>query len=156
MPLSVNDRSAQRRTSVSGRATLWADGILDGVHKTSQRRAILQALEEAPGPLTPQEVLERAASFQASLGLATVYRNLNAMEAKGLVTVVHLPNESTRYERSRVDHHDHFACDSCGKVFELDANCPVAVLEGATLPGGFHVRDHSLTLYGSCPDCSAA
>lgn len=126
------------------------------MHKTSQRRAILQALEEAPGPLTPQEVLERATSYHSSLGLATVYRNLNAMETKGLVSAVHLPNESTRFERARGDHHDHFSCEGCGQVFELDANCPVAVLEGATLPGGFRVRDHSLTLYGSCPDCSAA
>jgi len=125
------------------------------VHRTSQRRAILQALEEAPGPLTPQEVLERAAAYHRSLGLATVYRNLNAMEAKGYVSAVHLPNESTRFERARHEHHHHFACDSCGQVYELDANCPVAVLEGATLPGGFHVRDHSLTLYGSCPSCNA-
>ena len=125
------------------------------MHRTSQRRAILQALEEAPGPLTPQEILERAAAYHSGLGLATVYRNLNALVERGHATAVHLPNESTRFEKAREDHHHHFSCDSCGQVYELDANCPVAVLEGATLPGGFHVRDHSLTLYGSCPTCSA-
>jgi len=129
--------------------------ILGPVHRTSQRRAILQVLEEAPGPLTPQEVLERAAAYHSGLGLATVYRNLNAMVARGQASEVHLPNESTRFEKSRGDHHHHFSCDSCGQVYEFDANCPVAVLEGATLPGGFQVRDHSLTLYGSCPSCSA-
>lgn len=127
-----------------------------GVHRTSQRRAILQALEEAKGPLTPQEILDRAAAYHGSLGLATVYRNLNALTEKGHVSAVHLPNESTRFERARRDHHHHFACDSCGQVYELDANCPVAVLEGATLPGGFQVRDHALTLYGSCPSCSSS
>jgi len=124
------------------------------MHRTSQRRAILQALEEAQGPLTPQEVLERAAAYHASLGLATVYRNLNSLAERGAVSVVHLPNESARYERARHEHHDHFSCDLCGRVFELETSCPVAVLEGATLPGGFVVRDHSLTLYGQCPDCT--
>ena len=27
--------------------------------------------------------------------------------------------------------------------------------ENVGIFGGFHVRDHSLTLYGSCPTCSA-
>ena len=121
--------------------------------QTAQRRAILQVLEEAPGPLTPQEVLERAGRVQEGLGLATVYRNLGALEAHGEVVPVHLPNDSTRYERAGRGHHHHFRCESCEGVFELSAKCPVAVLEGATLPGGFRVRDHELTLYGLCPDC---
>lgn len=126
-----------------------------GVHRTSQRRAILRALEEAPGPLTPQEVFESASNHHPGLGLATVYRNLGALAERGAVAVVHLPNESTtRYEPKRASHHHHFSCEECGRVYELDATCPVAVLEGATLPGGFQVRDHSLTLYGSCPDCA--
>jgi len=126
------------------------------VHKTSQRRAILRALEEAPGPLTPQEVFESASRHHPGLGLATVYRNLGTLAQRGKVTVVHLPNETTtRYEPKRAAHHHHFSCEDCGRVYELDATCPVAVLEGATLPGGFQVRDHSLTLYGSCPACAA-
>lgn len=120
---------------------------------TAQRRAILQALDEAAGPLTPGEVLERAAHHHETLGLATVYRNLNALAEQGEIVAVHLPNESTRYERAGRGHHHHFRCEHCGRVFELHATCPVAVLEGVTLPGGFEVHDHALTLYGLCPDC---
>ena len=127
------------------------------MHRTSQRRAILRALDEAPGPLTSREVFERASRLHPGLGLATVYRNLSYMAEKGVVTTVHLPNEATtRYEPLRPSHHHHFSCVDCGQVFELDASCPVAGLEGATLPGGFMVRDHSLTLYGSCPACASA
>jgi Fur family transcriptional regulator, ferric uptake regulator len=126
------------------------------MRQTSQRRAILKALDEAPGPLTPQEVLERAAEHHDSLGLATVYRNLSSLAEHGDVVPVHLPNESTRYERSGRGHHHHFRCERCGRVFVLHANCPVAILEGVTLPGGFVVRDHALTLYGHCPECRSA
>lgn len=121
--------------------------------RTSQRRAILQALEAAPGPITPQELLERASQQQEGLGLATVYRNLNALEEGGEVVAVHLPNDSTRYEPAGRGHHHHFRCESCEQVFELAATCPVAVLEGVILPGGFKVEHHELTLYGRCPSC---
>ncbi|CAN5842986.1 transcriptional repressor [soil metagenome] len=115
----------------------------------------MHTLEEAPGPLTPQEILDRAAALHASLGLATVYRNLNTLEASGAVVSVHLPNEARRYEVAGRGHHHHFRCDLCEAVYELDASCPVAVLEGVTLPGGYEVRGHALTLYGVCPVCRA-
>lgn len=120
---------------------------------TSQRAAILHALEAAPGPLTPQEVLDLASKEQESLGLATVYRTLNALETSGDITPVHLPNESKRYEPAGRGHHHHFRCEVCEQVFELEAKCPVTVLEGVTLPGGYKVQDHELTLYGLCPSC---
>lgn len=120
---------------------------------TNQRRAILHALQSAPGPLTPQEVLERAQDDSEHLGLATVYRNLNALSEQGDIIAVHLPNDVPRYELAGRGHHHHFRCGQCGKVFELEGSCPVAVLEGVTLPGGFKVQGHELTLYGVCSSC---
>lgn len=121
--------------------------------RTEQRSAIVRALREAPGPLTPQEVFERARRDRDGLGLATVYRNLARLEESGEVVAVHLPNDTTRYEPAGRGHHHHFRCDDCGRVFELAARCPVAGLQGATLAGGFVVAAHELTLYGTCPDC---
>ena len=120
---------------------------------TNQRRAILKALETALGPLTPQEVLEQAGQEHKHLGLATVYRNLNSLSEQGDIVAVHLPNDVTRYEVSGRAHHHHFCCSKCTQVFELSQRCPVAILEGVTLPGGFKVQGHELTLYGTCPQC---
>ena len=121
--------------------------------QTVQRRAILQALTDAPGPLTPGEILVEASRTHAGLGLATVYRNLKGLEEAGEVVAVHLPGESTRYEPLGRGHHHHFQCEGCEGIFELNASCPVAALEGVTLPGGFRVKDHHLVLYGLCPEC---
>ncbi len=122
---------------------------------TMQRRAIIGALESAGGPLTPHEILERASNEHAGLGLATVYRNLNLLQAEGTVSTVHLPGEPARFEPAGEGrgHHHHFRCDHCSGVFALDQACPVEVLEGVTLPGGFQVQGHSLTFYGMCPGC---
>jgi Fur family transcriptional regulator, ferric uptake regulator len=130
--------------------------IAPEMRRTSQRQAIMRALHEAPGPLTPHQVHERASALQRSLGLATVYRNLATLEEAGAIAAVHLPNEGRRYEPTGRGHHHHFRCDACEGVFELATTCPVAVLEGVTLPGGFEVRGHALTLYGRCPACRGA
>ena len=120
--------------------------------QTNQRRAILEALKDAPGPLTPQEVLDVASQTQRSLGLATVYRNLNTLLEGGDIVAVHLPGDNTRYEPAGRGHHHHFRCERCEGVFELHAQCPVTLPKGA-LPGGYQVEHHELTLYGLCPDC---
>ncbi len=122
---------------------------------TVQRRAILAALQDAAGPLTPQQVHDAARAAQPTLGLATVYRNLARLEEAGDVVCVHLPDDVTRYEPAGRGHHHHFRCRRCDGVFELKADCPVRVLEGVTLPGGFKVEDHALTLYGLCGTCQA-
>lgn len=129
---------------------------MSGPRKTDQRTAILDALTSAQGPLTPFEVHERARVQLPSLGRATVYRNLTRLADEGDVVAVHLPGDATRYEPAGRGHHHHFRCTDCDGVFEFDAHCPVAVLEGVTLPGGFQVTHHELTLYGLCATCGDA
>ncbi len=123
---------------------------------TSQRRAILTALGEAQGPLTAQEVHQRAAAELTGLGLATVYRNLSLLEASGDIVSIHLPQDPARYEPAGRAHHHHFRCESCATVFELFDKCPVDPLEGRTLPNGLKVTGHELVLFGLCVDCQTA
>lgn len=85
--------------------------------------------------------------------MATVYRTLNALEKRGEVISVHLPQDNTRYEPAGRGHHHHFRCEDCEGVFELSESCPLNAYQGDTLPGGFKVNHHALTYYGICPDC---
>src|SRR5690554_1867322 len=124
--------------------------------RTDQREAILRTLAEAEGPLTAQEVYERARSLHPTIGLATVYRNLTSLESSGSIVAVHLPQDATRYETAGRGHHHHFRCVKCQSVFQIEGSCPVAMLEGATLPGGLTVMGHELVFFGRCADCSGA
>ena len=123
---------------------------------TAQRRAIQQALADAPGPLTAQELHDRARARLDGLGLATVYRNLNELEREGEVVPVHLPGDATRYEPAGRGHHHHFRCIRCDTVFELEVGCPLSLLEDVTLPGGMRVTGHELVLFGVCASCGEA
>lgn len=117
---------------------------------TRQRTAIEEVLAKVGQPLLPHELLTVAQKIVPSLSLATVYRNLKALEEEGQIEAVTLPGEPTRYER-RKHHHHHFHCNTCHQVMDIDA-CP-GNLEHL-LPKGFVLEGHQITLYGQCPVCS--
>lgn len=119
---------------------------------TRQRTAIQSALENAGRPLSPQEILEAAQADVPALGMATVYRQLKAMQEEELLAVVDLPGENPRYELAGLKHHHHFQCHDCGRVFDIPG-CPGSLSKLA--PEGFSVDSHELTLYGQCADCGA-
>jgi Fur family ferric uptake transcriptional regulator len=125
---------------------------MGGMRRTKQREAILNELLNADGPLSVAEIHERAGCGLPGLGIATVYRTIKALREEGGISVVELPGEEPRYEPIGLGHHHHFRCRSCEQTFDLEV-CPVGIPTGTTLPGGYSVEDHSLTLYGRCSAC---
>lgn len=117
---------------------------------TSQRRAIREAVEEAGRPLSAVEILAAARGTVPGLGIATVYRAVRRMQEEGALRQVDLPGDAPRYESSDKDHHHHFHCRSCARVYEVEA-CPGELAMPA--PPGFEVEDHEVILYGRCPAC---
>jgi Fur family ferric uptake transcriptional regulator len=118
---------------------------------TRQRQAIYEAITAADRPLLPQEILAAAQASVPGLGIATVYRNLKALVDDGALRAVNLPGENPRYELAGHEHHHHFQCTHCQRVFDVHA-CPGDLSRLA--PTGFTVEDHDLTLYGRCSDCA--
>ena len=141
--------------SVATRATAAPPDTAKGQRHTRQREAIFETIREAEGPLSVPEILERCRTRVPRLGLATVYRTIGLLRDAGEITEVRLPGEEARFEPGRLGHHHHFQCRSCTKVYELET-CPVMLPASTTLPGGFRVEDHHLTLYGLCPDCQVS
>ena len=132
---------------------LERDGRHEATPRSTRRRgAIVAAIAAAGRPLAPAEILNAARGRIPGIGIATVYRNVKSLAASGAVRTVALPGEPTRYETSGAEHHHHFQCTDCRRVYDI-AGCPRAVDRLA--PPGFVVHDHSLTLYGRCPECSA-
>jgi Fur family ferric uptake transcriptional regulator len=124
-----------------------------GQRHTRQRDAILAAITDAKGPVSIQQILQRAQAALGSLGIATVYRTLNLLAQSNRVRTVILPDGQTCYERSGLGHHDHFQCRRCKNVYDLEV-CPLHLAKGTIIPGGYLVEDHEMTLYGLCPACA--
>ncbi|MCU0227614.1 MAG: transcriptional repressor [Bryobacterales bacterium] len=123
------------------------------VRSTRQRRAIREVFEEAKRPLSPEEVCRMAKDKVEGLGIATVYRTIRTLMDESWLVPVELPGEAARYEISGKDHHHHFHCRRCGKVFEI-----YGCLGGYTnlVPEGFQLESHEVILYGACSECRKA
>lgn len=119
--------------------------------QTKQRQVIATMLKQAGRPLLPKELLDKAQESLPQLGIATVFRTLKKMVDEGEATIVSLPGDSPRYERSDLAHHHHFKCEECESVFEING-CPGHLEQ--LLPKGFQMAGHEITLFGRCADCS--
>jgi Fur family ferric uptake transcriptional regulator len=119
---------------------------------TRQRSAIRDAIAGAHGPVSAREVLDLAQRRVRGIGMATVYRTLKSLVADRNVVLVEMPGEPPRYEIAGKDHHHHFYCRSCGRMYEVEG-CP-GDLPGLT-PRGFKLENHDLLLLGLCAACSS-
>jgi Fur family transcriptional regulator, ferric uptake regulator len=119
--------------------------------QTRQRQAIYDALVVARRPLLALEVLQAALATVPGLSVATVFRNLKTLVEEGYIETATLPGDNPGYELAKQDHHHHFQCKQCERVFDVHA-CPGTLKNLA--PEGFTVEDHELVLYGHCNECN--
>ncbi|MFZ1955978.1 MAG: transcriptional repressor [Desulfobacterales bacterium] len=84
---------------------------------------------------------------------STVYRNLKLLVEKGWLRKINHPARGPPYERTDKDHHHHFHCRSCNKVYELPG---CALNENESTPEGFMTEKHEIFLFGVCTTCRTA
>lgn len=123
-----------------------------GERMTSQRRAVLRALATTPGHLSAEEI--QALADNGALHLSSIYRNLEALAAVGVVQHIHLGHGATAYHLARDGAHLHLECRVCGVIRDL----PVGVLDGAAATlrtdHAFVLEPAHTALSGRCADCA--
>jgi len=118
--------------------------------KTNQRNAIQEVFLKADRPLGIDEILEAGRRTVGSLNQATVYRNLKLLVQNGWLKRINTPELGTLYEIAGKEHHHHFQCRSCDRLFEI-SGC--AFNEGSLTPPGFVTEEHEVYLFGICAAC---
>jgi Fur family ferric uptake transcriptional regulator len=117
-----------------------------GLRVSTPRRLILEALHAAERPLTAEEV----AADRHDLG--SVYRNLDALEAIGVVHHVHLGHAAGRYElRGRTA--GWASCEHCGRSIPLGASQLRTIRAAVRAASGFDASFSHFPIVGRCPDC---
>ena len=117
---------------------------------TRQRRQIREVFDRHDRPLSADEVFAFAQEKIAVLGMATVYRTIKALADEGWLVPVEVPGAPPRYEIRGKNHHHHFHCLKCGRLFELDG-CLEQL--GKMIPASFRAVDHVVLIYGYCAAC---
>ena len=122
-----------------------------GYRVTRQRRIILEELRKMDVHPTATEVYEAVRDRLPNISLGTVYRNLNVLEAVGLLQKIQSGNTS-RYDGDLHQHY-HLKCVQCGQVFNVDSSLIQALDAHLLELEGFELLDYKLEFYGRCPDC---
>jgi Fur family transcriptional regulator, ferric uptake regulator len=117
-----------------------------GMRVSGPRRALLEALYRADEPL-PAETLA------GELDLASVYRNLDALEAVGLVRHVHVGHGPGRYALAAGHDRGSVACESCGRHATLEPSALAAVRAAVKAATDFSCDFSHFPIVGLCPDC---
>jgi Fur family ferric uptake transcriptional regulator len=88
------------------------------VRKTEQRAVILDELRKCRNHPGADELYARVRGRLPRISLATVYRNLELMAARGLIRRLDPAGGSRRFDPVP-DNHGHFRCTSCGRLEDL-------------------------------------
>lgn len=121
--------------------------------KTNQRAAIQEVFRDNDRPLSVDEVLQAGRKSVETLNQATVYRNLKTLAEEGWLKKINTPELGTLYEIAGKEHHHHFQCRSCDRVFEVEGCSFDARRSLCALPPGFVTESHEIFLFGICASC---
>ena len=119
---------------------------------TKRQIQLLHELNKCVDELSGQELYRSLHAGEFSMGLATVYRNLQVLVKGGLVRSRHLPTGEVLYTPVERDIH-HLTCVDCGETTRLEG-CPVKTMNVAKKsPKKFELLFHTLEFFGLCEDC---
>jgi len=128
-----------------------------GLKATLPRLKILEMLETSEvRHMSAEDVYKALLESGEDVGLATVYRVLTQFESAGLITRHHFEGGHSIFELNEGKHHDHIVCVRCGQVEEFYDETIEARQQKIADRLGYDITDHSLYLYGICPECRKA
>jgi Fur family ferric uptake transcriptional regulator len=120
--------------------------------RTRSQDRILKILKGLAKPTSAQDLYLELRHHPPSIGLATVYRALEALKLKGAVQVRTLPSGESIYSLPQEDRH-HLTCLRCGRSISIE-QCPVHELEAQLHKAHrFRIFYHTLEFFGLCPEC---
>ncbi|MEO0687587.1 MAG: Fur family transcriptional regulator [Cyanobacteria bacterium J06649_11] len=120
--------------------------------RTRSQERILNLLKSIKQGISAQNLYVELRNNNQSMGLATVYRSLEALKLEGLVQVRTLTNGEALYSLVQQDKH-HLTCLQCGRSIPIK-QCPVHQLESELeINQNFKIFYHTLEFFGLCDKC---
>ena len=116
---------------------------------TKNQSLILDIIRAAPRHMTAEQIFLAAKAERPGIAMATVYNNLAALTADGLIRRLHIVGQADRYDRN-TDLHEHLVCDRCGKISDEKLDGFLAELSARI---GTALTSYELNMHHLCVDC---
>ena len=126
----------------------------NGLKNTKHRAAILNILDMSSQPIAAEQIFQETMKMSLSINLSTVYRTLEILFDKNLVTKLSIDGDNrTLFEINHMLHRHHLVCISCKKILTVE-HCPLEDYEKILAKEtNYTIAGHKLDIYGYCPDC---
>ena len=127
---------------------------------SKQRNLILQILRENPVHPTAEWIFEKAKEEMPGIGVATVYRNLNALVEAGEIKRISGIDGVDRFDGNHLPHY-HMKCRACGCLMDLEPESEEAlqrmemVIRETFPTEAVDIKLNTMLLKGVCGQCKA-
>ena len=120
------------------------------------RRAVVALLAGQRCCLSAHDIHARLRGTERSVGIASVYRALDALAHLGLVRRVDVDGTAC-FEPADPsgDHHHHAICERCGKLDAFADPQLETLIDEVAARLGYAMDGHDVVLRGACPDCAS-
>lgn len=127
----------------------------NGYRLTDPRRAVVEIIASSRRVLSPYEVYELARLRYPKIGLVTVYRTVEKLEALNLIQRVHQPRGCQAFVAAFSGHQHLLICERCGRAefFSGEGEEMETLLDEVGNESGFRIHSHWLQLFGLCQKC---
>ncbi|MBC7638838.1 MAG: transcriptional repressor [Rhodoferax sp.] len=115
-----------------------------------QRTAVSAYLTRRTTFASAQEIHAALRESGEPVGLATVYRALQAMVEDGELDALRTDDGETVYRRCGTSHHHHLVCRECGRTVEVEAPDVERWATAVAAQHGFGDVVHTLEIFGVC------
>ncbi len=121
---------------------------------TRQRAAVTRALSSFDDFRSAQDIHDLLGRGETPVGLATVYRTLNALVEAGEVDMLRTEDGEAIFRRCSETHHHHLVCRSCGATIEVEGPAVERWTHAIAAEHGYSDISHALEIFGTCGACA--
>jgi Fur family ferric uptake transcriptional regulator len=144
------------KEQVAGPWSLLDQIALKGFRLTSQRRALIEIIQDAQDHLDAATLLRLGKKRHPKIDRATVYRTLDLLKKLGLIDeldLMHLEGEKHYYEARPHLEHLHLACYKCGAIIEYSSPTFERLKKEIARQNRFQIGAVRLEVGGWCRQC---
>lgn len=130
-------------------------------YKTKQQDLLFSYLNQMKGKhFTAEDVRVHFIEKNISIGIATIYRQLEKLVAEGKIQKYFIDEHSAACfeyagENCKLEEkHFHLKCEKCGKLIHLECDDLEQLSTHLKNEHGFTLNPYRTVLYGICGECS--